>query len=540
MSRIKSYLLYTALLLVIFLTNLAPLKAQKVANPEATTKKFENLLYYISNLYVEEVDEKELVEHAIISMLEKLDPHSTYISKEELKKMNEPLQGNFEGIGIRFNILKDTIFVVSPIPGGPSERLGIMAGDKIVEIEGEVVAGVGIKNSDVSDKLRGDKGTRVKVGIQRKGSKDLLNFTITRDKIPIYSVDASYMIEPGIGYIKVNRFAATTMKEFKEAMKKLKDEGMESLILDLQGNGGGYLKTAIEMADEFLNEDKLIVYTEGRAYPRDETRSTRKGDFKTGKLAVLIDQSSASASEIVSGAIQDWDRGVVIGRRSFGKGLVQRPINLPDGSAVRMTISRYYTPAGRCIQKPYEDGVKAYHNEKYERLLKGELTSIDSIQFPDSLQYFTKKNKRLVYGGGGIMPDIFIPLDTNKVSDYFAQLRRKGVFNSFGITYTDKNRKSLKKQYPDIMTFRKNFQVDDDFMNIFYEYALAEGVERDEEGFADGLDYATTLIKASIAQNLWDFAAFYQVINETDDSVNKAIEVLRDDTFEKMGLVDYR
>lgn len=493
----------------------------------ATTDKFEYLYNNISNLYVDEVDGEQLVEDAIVSMLMELDPHSIYIPREELEQMNEPLKGKFEGIGVRFNILKDTITVVNPIPGGPSEKLGIRAGDRIIYVEDEMVAGVGIKNRDVMDKLRGDKGTKVMVKIQRRNESELLEFTITRDKIPIYSIDASYMAAPEIGYIKLNRFSATSMTEFKKAMTKLKGEGMKNLILDLRGNGGGYLKTAIDLADEFLDQEKLIVYTEGRSFPKEETFSRREGSFEKGKLVILIDESSASASEIVSGAVQDWDRGLIIGRRSFGKGLVQKPIMLPDGSAVRLTISRYYTPSGRCIQKPYDEGSDAYHREKYERFESGEMFSIDSLNLPDSLKFTTGKG-RVVYGGGGILPDIFVPVDTTGTSDYFAALMRKGVFNSFTLTYVDNNRDDLKAKYPEFEKYQNEFEVSGALMDQFFEYATAEGIEFDEEGYQQAKNTIEVRMKAQIAANLWDYEKFYEVINVLSPSYLKALEVLQD------------
>ena len=382
MSVIRS----TALALLFPLSLIA--SAQQQADPN-TIGKLEQLLYHIDRMYVDDVNKQQLVDAAIVRMLEELDPHSIYIPKEDLEEVNEPLKGNFEGVGIQFNIIRDTIYVVDAIPGGPSERLGIRSGDRILAIEDEKVAGVNFKNNDVMKRLRGKKGTKVKVSIGRKGEPAPMEFVITRDKIPIYSVDAGYMASPTVGYIKVSRFSATTMKEFREKMDELKAMGMQDLILDLQGNGGGYLRTAIEMADEFLGDKKLVVYTEGRTSPREDTYSTKEGRFEKGRLVVLVDEGSASASEIVSGAMQDWDRGVIVGRRSFGKGLVQRPVMLPDGSAVRLTVSRYYTPSGRCIQKSYEEGVDAYRQEKSTRFQTGELTNMDSIHPADTVKYYT-------------------------------------------------------------------------------------------------------------------------------------------------------
>ncbi len=512
-----------------------PAKAQQ-SDPAATTEKFNTLLYYIEHMYVDEVDGADLVDHAIIKMLEELDPHSTYISKEDLQAVNEPLNGNFEGVGVQFNILKDTLYVVSPIAGGPSEKLGIQAGDKIVKIEDENVAGVGITSQDVFDKLRGPKGTVVKVGIKRKGSKDILDFDIVRDKIPIFSVDATYMVDPSIGYIKVNRFAKTTMEELKASLVELKSKGMESLILDLQGNGGGLLNTAIEMADEFLSDEKLIVYTEGRAFPRDDTHASRTGLFEKGRLVVLIDEGSASASEIVSGAVQDWDRGLIVGRRSFGKGLVQRPVPLPDGSAVRLTVQKYYTPSGRCIQKPYEEGLEAYQREKYDRFEKGELFSLDSLEHPDSLKFFTNIKKRTVYGGGGISPDVFVSIDTTMSSQYFSDLIRKGVINTYVLNRVDKDRKALAAKYKTAADFKRDFDMSQAMYDEIIAEAVKEEIEFNEAEFNTSKKAIELRVKALMARNMFDYSAFYQVINELNPAYNKAVELLTDGSFDKMKL----
>lgn len=510
--------------------------AQVHNSRSATTDKFNTLLNYISQMYVDSVKEDELVEDAIIHMLEQLDPHSVYIPKEEVDEMNAPLKGGFDGIGVRFQIMKDTIMVVNPIPGGPSEKLGIRAGDKIVTIEGTPVAGVGIKNNQVREKLLGVKGTKVNIEIYRRGEKKLLKFTITRDKIPLYSVDASYMATPSTGYIKLNSFGETTMAEINRALDSLQKLGMKNLILDLQGNGGGYLNTAIELCDEFLSGSKLIVYTEGRSFSRKDTYARRIGKFETGKLVLLIDESSASASEIVSGAMQDWDRGLIIGRRSFGKGLVQKPVNLPDGSQVRLTTQRYYTPAGRCIQKPYEDGSEEYHKEKYQRYLSGEMLHKDSIRIPDSLKFETRVNKRTVYGAGGIIPDIFTPIDTTMNSDYLSALLRGGIFNNFCLNYVDNNRKTLKKQYPDYQKFKKSFAVDKKLLDEFVAYAEKEQVKFNEAEFKTSQKIIELRLKAGIAQNLWDYPMFYEIINPLNPAYMKALEALEDDTFDKMKL----
>ncbi len=506
------------------------------ASTTATTDKFNTLLYYIEQMYVDTVNSEQLVEHAIRGLLQELDPHSVYISKEDLAAANEPLQGNFEGIGVQFNILKDTIFVVNPIPGGPSEKLGIMAGDKIVTVDGENVAGIGIKNSDVMRLLKGPKGTVVSVGIKRKGSRKLLDFDIRRDKIPIYSVDASYMIDEQTGYVKVNRFAKTTMKELRDALIKLKGSGMETLVLDLQGNGGGLLNTAIEMADEFLSDNRLLVYTEGRSFPKDETYSRRPGLFEKGRLVVLIDEGSASASEIVAGAVQDWDRGLIIGRRSFGKGLVQRPVQLPDGSAVRLTVQKYYTPSGRCIQKPYEEGFEAYQSEKYKRFETGELLSLENFELPDSLRYTTNIKKRTVYGGGGIMPDIFVPIDTSNASEYFSSMLRKGTINQFVIEYVDRNRAELLSIYPSADDFVNGFTVERELEQMLVGFAAKEGIEYDETDWNTSKFAIDTRLKALIGRNLYDYDVFYRVINVLNPAYMQAVRVLKDGTFEKADL----
>ncbi|HQV75197.1 MAG: S41 family peptidase [Flavobacteriales bacterium] len=512
--------------------------AQQFDDP-ATTGKIGSLLYHIDRMYVDDVDKQKLVDAAIVRMLEELDPHSIYIPKEDLEEVNEPLKGNFEGVGIQFNIVKDTIYVVDAIAGGPSERLGIRAGDRIIGIDKENVAGVGFKNNDVMTRLRGKKGTKVDVAILRRGEEYPLDFTIMRDKIPIFSVEASYMAEPGVGYIKVSRFSATTMKEFREKLVELKDKGMKDLILDLQGNGGGYLRTAIDMADEFLGDRKLVVYTEGRTSPRDDTYATKEGLFEKGRLVVLVDEGSASASEIVSGAIQDWDRGLIVGRRSFGKGLVQRPVMLSDGSAVRLTVSRYYTPSGRSIQKSYEDGLEAYQQEKIDRLAKGELTFADSIHNADTVKFFTM-NKRIVYGGGGIMPDVFVPIDTTLSSNYFGQLVRKGILNTFALAQVDEQRSKLLAAYSGPEAFRKQFTVDVTLISKLVTYAGKEGIEGDADGLARSKELISLRLKALIARDLWDTSAYWEVINAdnpVDRSFQKALEALTDGSFQRFGMV---
>lgn len=494
-----------------------------LAQPSPAISKLQALLYQIDNMYVDSVDDNKLVDKAIVSMLAELDPHSVYIPKEDLEQVNEPLKGNFEGVGIQFNLVRDTIYVVDAISGGPSERVGIRAGDRVVSVDGDTVAGTGLRNSDVMRLLRGPKGTRVNVGILRQGLNELLDFTITRDKIPIHSVEAAYMAAPGVGYIKVSRFGATTSKEFSEKLDQLKGKGMKDLILDLQGNGGGYLRSAIEMADQFLGDRKLIVYTDGRATPREDTFATKGGKFEKGRLVVMIDEGSASASEIVTGAVQDWDRGVVVGRRSFGKGLVQRPVMLPDGSAVRLTVSRYYTPSGRCIQKSYEGGLEAYRHERLDRLKEGELTNADSIHFADTVKYYTH-NRRVVYGGGGVMPDLFVPIDTTLSSTWFSQLVRKGITNTAALNYVDRHRDRLKQQYRNMDDFRGRFTVSGELEDELMKLALDAGIEPDSTGMERSRELVQLRLKALVARDLWDTTAYWQVIND-DNPVDRSYEV---------------
>ena len=498
-------------------------------------RKLDMLMSVINYAYVDEVNNEKMVEDAIVGMLEELDPHSVYIPEKEVKATNEPLEGNFEGIGIQFNILKDTLIVVSPISGGPSEKLGIQAGDKILTIDGENVAGTGLTNSGVSKRLRGKKGTEVDVEIKRRGSKDLIPYTIVRDKIPLYSVDAVYMATPQIGYIKVNRFARTTMDEFNKGVKELREQGAEHLILDLRGNGGGYLQTAVLMADEFLEQGKMIVYTSGDKQKREEYRATSRGKFEKGKIAVLIDEGSASASEIVSGAIQDSDRGMIIGRRSFGKGLVQKSFPLTDGSMIRLTTARYYTPSGRSIQRPYADGKDVYYKEINRRYKEGELVAKDSIDFPDSLKFSTP-NGRTVYGGGGIMPDIFIPLDTALNTDLNRALIRRGVYNEFVLTYLDKNRKKMLKAYPELSNFKQDYTITDDFIADFADFAEKKNVEWTDSSYVESKKLVDTQVNALIARNLYNTSAYFEVINALNDSYLEAINVIQSDEFEKAKL----
>ncbi|MBE0646273.1 MAG: S41 family peptidase [Bacteroidales bacterium] len=496
--------------------------------PDENLRKLQVALQIIDYAYVDSVHEDKLVEKAIIEMLKELDPHSIYIPKEELQRANEPLQGNFEGVGIQFEILRDTIVVVHPLTGGPSEKLGIISGDKIVKIDGEDVVGKHINNQFVLDHLRGKKGTKVVVSIYRKGKKGLLEYAIIRDKIPINSIDAVYMIAPEIGYINLNRFSLTTTQEFQDAVKKLKSEGMKSLILDLRNNAGGYMAPAIELSDEFLGVGKILVYTEGMRSKRENFYSTYRGNFEEGKLVVMINENSASSSEIVAGAVQDWDRGLIVGRRSFGKGLVQRPYNLPDTSQIRLTTARYHTPSGRFIQKPYKNGVEEYYKDFANRYSRGELIHADSIKLPDSLKYQTA-NGRTVYGGGGIMPDVFIPWDSTYLTDYYLDMRRNNIVNPLISDYVDKNRQSLMNNYPDFNAFKTGFEIDEPFMELFFKAAEEAGMEKNEEQFATSEPLIKAQIKGLIAQKLYDITSFYMIANEMDPEVMRAVEIIQDD-----------
>ena len=489
------------------------------------SRKLQLAEFAIANLYVDNVDENKLVEDAIISMLEELDPHSTYSDPEEVKRLNEPLQGNFDGIGIQFNMVTDTLFIIQPVSGGPSEKVGILAGDRIIEVNDTIIAGVKMSTEEVMRRLRGPKGSKVDVKIMRNGVKDLIPFTIKRDKIPVYSLDASYMVNRHIGYIRINRFAATTGEEFRDALHKLQKKGMKDLILDLQGNGGGYLNAAIELCDELLGKKELIVYTEGRRNPRSEFNAKGDGDFQNGRLVVLVDEYSASASEIVTGAIQDWDRGIVVGRRTFGKGLVQRPIDLPDGSMIRLTVARYYTPSGRCIQKPYEN-IEQYNQDLIERYNRGEMVSADSIHFPDSLKTRTLRLGRTVYGGGGIMPDYFTPLDTTMETDYYLDLRNKGAIVQENLKLIDRHRNEWIKKYKTFDRFNRDFEITEDMLSELIETGKHTGAKYDEAQYRTALPLIKTQLKALIARDLWDMSEYFQVINELSDSMKKAIELL--------------
>ena len=482
----------------------------------------------ITNLYVDSVDEQKLVEDAIRGMLDKLDPHSSYLTPKEVKDLNEPLSGNFEGIGVQFNMIEDTLLVIQPVTNGPSEKVGIIAGDRIVSVNDTAIAGVKMSKEEIMKRLRGPKGTVVRLGIVRQGIKDLLKFTVVRDRIPVKSVDAAYIIRPGIGYIRVGSFGATTHQEFLESIEKLQAQGMKDLILDLQENGGGYLKAAVDIANEFLEAGDLIVYTEGRRVPRTEYTADGNGVFRQGKVVVLVDSYSASAAEIVTGAVQDQDRGLVVGRRTFGKGLVQRPIDLPDGSMIRLTIAHYYTPSGRCIQKPYTKGDnKDYAMDMVNRLKSGELTNADSIHFADSLKYETLREHRTVYGGGGIMPDYYVPLDTTLYTKFHRELAAKSIVIQQNLRYVDNHRKELQGRWTDFADFKANYEVPQTLIDAIIADGEKQGVKpRDEAELAKTIPYLSLQLKALIARDLWDMSEYFSVFNERNAMVNKALEVL--------------
>jgi carboxyl-terminal processing protease len=489
----------------------------------ADFNKLNDVINYIKQEYVDTIDEKAVVDGSIEEILRQLDPHSAYIPAEDLMAANEPLEGNFEGIGIEFHIQEDTIMVVSTISGGPSEMVGLQPGDRIVRVDDETVAGTGITNRDVMEKLRGKGGTTVRIDVARRSRKDLLEFRITRGKIPINSLDAAFMVDSITGYLRLSRFAATTHDEFITALEALKEAGLKNLILDLRRNPGGYLDAATRIADEFLDGKKLLVYTQGKARPKTEYRASDNGAFLTGRIVVLIDEGSASASEIVAGALQDWDRATIAGRRSFGKGLVQEQTVFPDGSALRLTIARYYTPTGRSIQTPYDNGFDEYQMEHYNRILRGESVSTDSIHFADTLKYITPGGK-VVYGGGGIMPDVFVPIDTSFYSDYFDRVVQGGLISQFAYNYVDRHRARLDKET--FEEFDKSFSVTASVFESFTAFAAAHGVPRSEAGIRVSGDVIRTRLKAYIARQLYKSDGFYRVLMADDPGFVVALGLL--------------
>lgn len=522
-----------ALLKIIFTTCfsffiLVPTKAQDSFDfgPKSPLRKLQMAEMAISRLYVDTVNEESLVENGIRGMLEKLDPHSSYTTARETRAMNESLNGSFEGIGIQFNMQEDTLIVIQTITNGPSEKVGIQAGDRIVAVNDTAIAGVKMSKEDIMKRLRGPKGTKVKLTIIRRGIGERLTFVVIRDKIPVKTLDAWYMIKPETGYIRIGSFGATTYDEFMKAVNDLRAQGMNDLVLDLEDNGGGYLQAAVQVANEFLKRGDLIVYTEGRRFPRQDYKAQGNGRLLNGKVTVLVNEFTASAAEIVTGALQDQDRALVVGRRTFGKGLVQRPIDFPDGSMMRLTIAHYFTPSGRCIQKFYKKGDKKdYDMELDQRFKHGELYSADSIHFADSLKYYTLLRQRVVYGGGGIMPDVFVPLDTTIVSPYLRKLAAKGIIISTNLRYVDNNRKQLKKQYPDFQSFLNGYEVPRTLINEIVAEGKKQKIEpKDEAEMKQTLPYLCTQLKALVARDLWNMSEYFQIINSQNPILQKALK----------------
>lgn len=494
-------------------------------------KKLQMAQVAITSLYVDSVDQKKLAEDAINGMLSKLDPHSSYTNAKETKKMSEPLQGNFEGIGVSFNMVKDTLIVLQVISKGPCERVGVLAGDRIVAVNGITIAGVKMEKDSIMTKLRGPKGTIANLDIVRRGTQGLLHFKVVRDKIPMNTVDAAYMAAPGIGYIHLDSFGATSGEEVHNKIAELQKKGMKDLIFDLSTNGGGYLNAAQEVASEFLPKGSMVVYTDGRVMPRQELRAEGKGLMQTeGRIVIMVDEFTASAAEIVSGAVQDHDRGVIVGRRTFGKGLVQRPIDLPDGSMIRLTVSHYYTPSGRCIQKPYVKGEKEEYNQDLEkRYTNGELTSIDSIHLDSTKVYKTLVKQRTVYGGGGIMPDVFVPLDTTAYTPYYRALRRYNLINEYTLRYVDEHRKELKKKYKNFDSYVAKFVVPDALTDSIMAEGKRKKVEaKDNKELQATLEDLRFTLKSTIAYDLWDRNEYFRLVNQKSDIYKRALQYLQE------------
>lgn len=519
------------LFLSFFFFTLSPLEAQMRLdfNSNSPIHKLQMAEMAVSNLYVDSVDENKLVEDAIRGMLEKLDPHSSYSTVKETKEMTESLNGSFDGIGVQFNLVEDTLLVIQPVLKGPSEKVGIMAGDRIITVDDTLIAGVKMSKEEIMRRLRGPKGTRVKLGVVRRGISERLFFEVVRDKIPVKTVDGYYMIRPRVGYIRIGSFGLTTYDEFMEAVKALKQQGMQDIILDLQENGGGYLQAAVRVANEFLHKGDLIVYTQGRSVPKQEFRAQGNGRLLEGKVIVLVNEFSASAAEIVTGAIQDQDRGQVVGRRSFGKGLVQRPIEFKDGSMMRLTVAHYFTPSGRCIQKPYVKGeMKDYALELDQRYKHGEFYSADSIHFADSLRYYTLRRHRAVYGGGGIMPDFFVPLDTAQFTSFHRQLVAKGIVINANLKYVDKHRESLRAQNPTFAEFKSRFKVPQEILDEVLREGEKQGIKpKDKAELEQTLPYLSLQLKALIARDLWDMSEYFSIMNEENRVVQKSVQLIQ-------------
>ncbi|SNS58438.1 carboxyl-terminal processing protease [Ekhidna lutea] len=523
--RLPLYVAITLCIGVFIGANMAGSSTTTASDFMKSLTKFRQVLTHIENDYVDEVNSEDLVESAITNMLEDLDPHTSYIPAKDLELIQSRLEGNYEGVGIEFNIFKDTIHVVSPLSGGPSEKLGIRAGDKIIKVDGERVAGIGINNQRVVELLRGPGGSKVTVSIKRDGEDDLIDYTIERDVIPQFSVDVSYMVDDEIGYIKVARFANSTYLEFKEALLKLKDQGMKKLVIDLTGNPGGYLNRAVQIADELLADRQMIVYTDGKEKRYAEQHySGEPGDFEEGSLVIMVDEGSASASEIVAGAMQDHDRGLIVGRRSFGKGLVQLPIDLNDGSELRLTISRYYTPSGRSIQKTYSNGkLDEYYMEAYERYENGEVYSSDSIKNIDTLAFKTDKG-RIVYGGGGITPDVFVPLDTAYNTRYLNRLFSTNSIQEYTVMYAQENREELERMGYE--KFKNEFEISEQMLADLVSVSEGNGLSFNELEYKRSRKLLKQLMRAYIARGIWDNEGFYPIFNQQDEIFQKAIQLM--------------
>ena len=499
----------------------------------ASVKKLLNAHYAVNTFYVDSVDEEKILNAALVGMLKELDPHSVYSSPEETKDLNEPLEGSFSGIGVSYNMQKDTLYVIETVAGGPSEKVGILPGDRIIAVNDTAIAGVKLKTKQIMKKLRGPKGTVVHLTVLRRSQKAPIIFRVVRDKIPIYSVDAAYMIDPQskTAYLRVSRFGATTANEVATALDSLQKAGMKQLILDLSDNGGGYLSAAVEMANEFLENNQTIVYTEGRNSPRSDAVAKGNGKYKKLPVVVVVNQYSASASEILTGAIQDWDRGVVVGRRTFGKGLVQRPFQFEDGSMIRLTTARYHTPSGRCIQKPYTKGDKATYEHDIETRYKGgEFYHRDSIKVDESLRFNTLRHGRTIYGGGGIIPDVFVPLDTTCNTLYYRKLVARGILNNYVIGYVDKNRKEVQSQYPAVQDFVNGFVVTDAMLDDFAGMGVADSIKIDTAQYERSKPLMRDQVKALMARDIYtnDRGAYFRVMNGRNELVRTALEVITD------------
>lgn len=492
--------------------------------PSTQYGKIAEVLDYIQNYYFDTINDEEFIKTALTTMMQSLDPHSAYATAEENRLMTESLDGAFEGVGIQFNIMNDTVMVVAVVSGGPSEKAGIRAGDRIVSVNDSTIAGNGITNNQVFKLLRGKKHTKVRIGIHRPGFPETYFFDVQRDVIPTYTLDVAYMLDPTTGYIKINQFGENTYNEFLDAIFNLKKEGMTSLVLDLRGNSGGYLGTAINLCDEFLPKNDLIVYTEGRNKPEDKIYATSIGNFEKGNLAILIDDFSASASEIVAGAVQDNDRGWVIGRRSFGKGLVQQQFVLSDSSTIRLTVARYHTPSGRCIQRNYDKGTDDYYADLLRRYEDGEMDFADSIKFDENLKYKTKKG-RTVYGGGGIMPDFFVPLDRDSNALAFNEIYNSGALIEFTFNYATEHKAAIQRKYPTAHDFVKNMVISDAIINQFTQFYQKKGNKMPTMN-ATSQKELRLWIKALIGRNIYEESGFYPVINSTDKTIQKALEVI--------------